>query len=650
VAQDIDQLAANAIRALTMDAVQRAKSGHPGGPMGMADMAVVLFGKFLRVDPKNPTWENRDRFVLSAGHASMLLYSALHLSGFPISMEDIRNFRQFGSPTAGHPELDVELGIETTTGPLGQGLATGIGMAIAETKLNDIFGSDLVDHRTYGIVSDGDIMEGVSMEAASLAGHLELGKLIYLYDDNDITLDGPKHWSYSEDTLQRFAAAGWHTLQIDGHDRAAVAEAITAGIAEEARPTLISCKTHIAYGSPNKQDSSAAHGSPLGDDEITLVREALGWEHKPFHVPAEVYDFFTEAFSRRRQLASEWQRNFEMRMAGDEELRAAWNAHFHSKPITVPVPEYDQGASVATRAISGDVINTIAPERPELIGGSADLTPTNNSYIESSTNFSAQDRGARNFRFGVREHGMGAVVNGINLHGGLRCYGATFLTFSDYMRGAIRLGALMGVPSIWILTHDSILLGEDGPTHQSIEQLAALRAMPNLWVIRPGNAAETAGAWEVALNRLEGPTALVFSRQGVAVGDMEPVPVAKGAYVAKEGSDAVLVATGSELQTALGAAEILSGEGTSLRVVSMPCREAFEAQDAAYRTEVLGEGLPIASLEAAVTFGWTDVIGSDGLAIGIDHYGASAPAAVLAEEFGFTPAKVAAKLVSWLAQ
>jgi transketolase len=616
----------------------------------MADMAVVLFSKFLRVDPKNPTWENRDRFVLSAGHASMLLYSILHLSGFPISMEDIKNFRQFGSPTAGHPEIDVELGIETTTGPLGQGLATGIGMAVAEAKLNDIFGPELVDHRTYGIVSDGDIMEGVSMEAASLAGHLELGKLTYLYDDNDITLDGPKHWSYSEDTLKRFEAFGWHTLQVDGHDRTAVAEAITAAIEEETRPTLISCKTHIAYGSPNKQDSSAAHGSPLGEDEVALVREALGWEYEPFQVPAEVYDFFTEAFASRRQLASEWQRNFEMRMAGDEELRAAWNAHYDSKPISVPVPVYDMGASVATRAISGDVINSIAPDRPELIGGSADLTPTNNSYIESSTNFSAQDRAARNFRFGVREHGMGGIVNGINLHGGLRCYGATFLTFSDYMRGAIRLGALMGVPSIWILTHDSILLGEDGPTHQSIEQLAALRAMPNLWVMRPGNAAETAGAWEVALNRLEGPTALVFSRQGVAVGDMEPVPVAKGAYVARDGSDVVLVATGSELQTALSAAEILDDEGTSVRVVSMPCREAFEAQGAAYRAEILGEGLPIASLEAAVTFGWTDIIGSDGLAIGIDHYGASAPAAVLAEEFGFTPEKVAARISSWLAQ
>ncbi|MDJ0663261.1 MAG: transketolase [Acidimicrobiia bacterium] len=650
MAKDIEQLAANAIRALSMDAVQKAKSGHPGGPMGMADMAVVLFSKFLRVDPKNPTWENRDRFVLSAGHASMLLYSILHLSGFPISIEDIKNFRQFGSPTAGHPELDVELGIETTTGPLGQGLATGIGMAIAETKLNDIFGSELVDHRTYAIVSDGDIMEGVAMEAASLAGHLELGKLIYLYDDNDITLDGPKHWSYSEDTLKRFRAAGWHTLQIDGHDRDAVTEAITAGIAEEARPTLISCKTHIAYGSPNKQDSSAAHGSPLGDDEIRLVREVLGWDYEPFHVPAEVYDFFTDSFADRRKLASDWQRNFELRMAGDEELKATWDAHFDSKPIEVPVPAYDAGASVATRAMSGDVINAIAPDRPELIGGSADLTPTNNSYIESSTNFSADDRAARNFRFGVREHGMGAIVNGINLHGGLRCYGATFLTFSDYMRGAIRLGALIGVPSIWILTHDSILLGEDGPTHQSVEQLAALRAMPNLWVVRPGNAAETAGAWEVALNRLEGPTALVFSRQGVQVGGDDPVPVAKGGYVVKDGSDVVLVATGSELQTALAAAEILNGAGTSVRVVSMPCREAFEAQDAAYRAEVLGEGLPIASVEAGVTFGWTDVIGSDGLAIGIDHYGASAPAAVLAEEFGFTPEKVAARLGSWLAK
>ncbi len=648
MAQDIEQLAANAIRTLSMDAIQKANSGHPGAPMGMADMAVVLWSKFLRVDPKNPTWENRDRFVLSAGHASMLLYSILHLSGFPISIEDIKQFRQWGSPTPGHPELEVPLGIEMTTGPLGQGFATGVGVAIAETKLNDLFGSGLVDHRTYGFVSDGDIMEGVAIEATSLAGHLGLGKLIYLYDDNEITLSGPKAWSYSEDTIKRFDASGWQTLTVDGHDRLAIEQAISAGIAEETRPTLVACKTHIAYGSPNKQDTASAHGSPLGDDEIALVKEALGWEHEPFHVPSEVYAFFTNALDDRRQEASEWQRNHEMKLAGDRDLAAAWHRHFDTGPISIAVPEYDAGSKVATRAISGTIINAIADERPDLIGGSADLAPSNNTLIKSSTDYSAENRSGRNLRFGIREHAMGSIVNGINLHGGMRGYGATFLTFADYMRGAIRLGALMGVPSVWVFTHDSIFLGEDGPTHQSIEHIASLRAIPNLWVVRPAAAAEVAGGWELALNRLEGPTALVLSRQGLPTGDTTPIPMDKGAYVVRDGSDAVVVATGSEVETALAAAEILEGQGKSLRVVSMPCREAFMAQGDDYKTSVLGEGLPIASVEAGTTFGWGDIVGNDGLAIGIDRFGASAPASVLAEEFGFTAEKVALKLAGWL--
>ncbi len=648
MAQDIEQLAANAIRTLSMDAIQKANSGHPGAPMGMADMAVVLWSKFLRVDPKNPTWENRDRFVLSAGHASMLLYSILHLSGFPISIEDIKQFRQWGSPTPGHPELEVPLGIEMTTGPLGQGFATGVGVAIAETKLNDLFGSGLVDHRTYGFVSDGDIMEGVAIEATSLAGHLGLGKLIYLYDDNEITLSGPKAWSYSEDTIKRFDASGWQTLTVDGHDRLAIEQAISAGIAEETRPTLVACKTHIAYGSPNKQDTASAHGSPLGDDEIALVKEALGWEHEPFHVPSEVYAFFTNALDDRRQEASEWQRNHEMKLAGDRDLAAAWHRHFDTGPISIAVPEYDAGSKVATRAISGTIINAIADERPDLIGGSADLAPSNNTLIKSSTDYSAENRSGRNLRFGIREHAMGSIVNGINLHGGMRGYGATFLTFADYMRGAIRLGALMGVPSVWVFTHDSIFLGEDGPTHQSIEHIASLRAIPNLWVVRPATAAEVAGGWELALNRLEGPTALVLSRQGLPTGDTTPIPMDKGAYVVRDGSDAVVVATGSEVETALAAAEILEGQGKSLRVVSMPCREAFMAQGDDYKTSVLGEGLPIASVEAGTTFGWGDIVGNDGLAIGIDRFGASAPASVLAEEFGFTAEKVALKLAGWL--
>jgi transketolase len=645
---NIEQLAANTIRALSMDAVQKANSGHPGAPMGMADMAVVLWSKFLRVDPKDPAWENRDRFILSAGHASMLLYSILHLTGFPISIEDIKAFRQWGSPTPGHPELDVPLGIETTTGPLGQGFATGVGMAVAESMLNERFGSELIDHRTYGFVSDGDIMEGIASEAASLAGHLGLGKLIYLYDDNGITLVGPKAWSYSDDTTKRFESYGWQTLEVDGHDQPAVAEAIETAIADESRPTLISCKTHIAYGSPNKQDSAAAHGSPLGEDEVAAAKKALGWEYEPFHVPAEVYKFFADALDDRRQEASEWQRALEMRLAADEDIATAWQQHFHPDPISIPVPEYDEDAKAATRAVSGAVINAIADQRPDLVGGSADLASSNNTLIKSSPDFTATDRGGRNIRFGVREHTMGAIVNGINLHGGMRAFGGTFLTFSDYMRGAMRLGAVMGAPSIWVFTHDSIFLGEDGPTHQSIEHVTALRAIPDMWVVRPGNAAEVAGAWELALNRREGPTALSLSRQGLPVGGSDPVPVDKGAYVVRNGDDAVLVATGSELATALGAAEILDGEGKSIRVVSMPCREAFDTQDDAYKTSVLGGGLPLASLEAGVTFGWGDIIGKDGLALGIDRFGASAPGPVLAEKFGFTPQQVADKLRAFL--
>jgi transketolase len=645
---NIEQLAANTIRALSIDAVQKANSGHPGAPMGMADMAVVLWSKFLRVDPKNPTWENRDRFVLSNGHASMLLYSILHLTGFPISIEDIENFRQWGSPTPGHPERDPSLGIETTTGPLGQGFATGVGMAIAEAKLNDRFGSDLVDHRTFGFVSDGDIMEGIASEAASLAGHLGLGKLIYLYDDNDITLVGPKSWSYNEDTAGRFDAYGWQTLDVDGHDQPALAEAIEAALADEDRPSLISCKTHIGFGSPHKQDSASAHGSPLGQEEVALTKERLGWEYEPFHVPADVYEFFTGALDDRRQEASEWERNLEMKLAADEDLARAWHQHFDATPVSIPVPEYDEGAKVATRAISGAVINAIADDRPDLVGGSADLASSNNTLIKSSSDFTADDRTGRNIRFGVREHAMGAIVNGINIHGGMRAFGGTFLTFSDYMRGAVRLGALMGAPSIWVFTHDSIFLGEDGPTHQSVEHVAALRAIPNLWVMRPANAAEVAGAWEVALNRVDGPTAFSLSRQGLPVGGTDPAPVEKGAYVVRDGSDVVLVATGSEVATALDAADILAGDGTSARVVSMPCREAFDSQDDAYKSSVLGDGIPRVSVEAGITFGWGDIIGSDGLAIGLDRFGASAPASVLAEKFGFTPEQVAARVGDWL--
>jgi len=650
VTKSIEQLAADTIRALSMDAVQRANSGHPGMPMGMADLAVVLWSQFLTVDPDDPTWIDRDRFVLSNGHGSMLLYSALHLAGFPLTMDDIRNFRQWGSPTAGHPEIEPDLGIEMTTGPLGQGFATGVGMALAETHLRDKFGASLVDHHTYGFVSDGDLMEGVASETASLAGHLALGKLVYLYDDNAISLVGPTSLAFTENVPHRFDAYGWHTLTVDGHDQPAIAEAIAAAVAVEDRPSLISCKTHIGYGSPNKQDSAGAHGSPLGPDELALTREALGWDLEPFEVPSEVYEFFSAAMDRGRQAHAAWAGRFAVEVSADADSQAAWTAQFEPGPIVVPVPEYEAGKSVATRQISGAVIQELAAMRPDLMGGSADLASSNNTLIGDSTDFSASDRGGRNIRFGVREFGMGAIVNGMTIHGGLRGYGATFLQFADYMRGAVRLGALMGTSSVWVWTHDSIFLGEDGPTHQPVEHVAALRAIPNLRVVRPATPAEVAGAWELAMNRTEGPTALILTRQGLPVpADESRAEVARGAYIIRDGDGAVVVATGSEVHTALAAADLLAAEGVSLRVVSMPCVGAFLEQGASYRTEILGEGLPVASVEAGVTFGWSVITGAAGLNIGIDRFGASAPADVLAEQYGLTPDAVAGQIRQWLA-
>jgi transketolase len=649
VSKSIEQLAADTIRVLSMDAVQRANSGHPGMPMGMADLAVVLWSQFLTVDPDDPTWVDRDRFVLSNGHGSMLLYSALHLAGFPLTMDDIRNFRQWGSPTAGHPEIEPELGIEMTTGPLGQGFATGVGMALAETHLRAKFGAGLINHHTYGFVSDGDLMEGVASETASLAGHLALGRLIYLYDDNDISLVGPTSLAFSEDVPQRFDAYGWHTQTIDGHDQSAISEAIAAAVAEADRPSLISCKTHIGFGSPNKQDSAGAHGSPLGAEEIELTRQALGWDLEPFEVPSEVYDFFNRAMDRGRRARAEWIGRFEAEVANDAAAQAAWVDHFEPGPVAVSVPVYEPGTKVATRQISGAVIQELAAMRPDMIGGSADLASSTNTLIADSTDFSASDRTGRNIRFGVREFGMGAMVNGLTIHGGLRGYGATFLQFSDYMRGAVRLGALMGTPAVWVWTHDSIFLGEDGPTHQPVEHIAALRAIPNLRVVRPATPAEVAGAWELAMNRTDGPTALILTRQGLPVpADESRVDVGRGAYVIRDGDAAVVVATGSEVHTTLAAADLLAAEGVSLRVVSMPCVGAFLEQSAAYRAETLGDGLPVASVEAGVTFGWSAITGTDGLNVGVDRFGASAPAGVLAEQYGLTPGAVAESIRRWL--
>jgi transketolase len=643
---DVEQLAANTIRALAMDAVEAANSGHPGMPMGMADIGVVLWTRHLVVDPSDPEWPDRDRFVLSNGHGSMLLYALLHLSGFPLTMDDLRAFRQFGAPTAGHPEREPHLGIETTTGPLGQGFGTAIGMAIAEAHLRAVHGPDLVDHRTYAFVSDGDLMEGISSEAASLAGHLGLGKIVFLYDDNSITIDGPTALAFSDDVGARLSALGWHTLTVDGHDREAVDEAIIEA-KDDPRPSLISCKTHIAYGAPTKQDTAEAHGSPLGAEEVAATKEAMGWPvDSEFEAPDEVYAFFAAAMERGVDAHRAWQRRFDD-LDGDRAAR--WAAYFEPVPVEAPDPGYEVGEEVATRSASGRVLNAIAGAVPGLIGGSADLTPSNNTLVEGSVEFQ-DDPAGRYIRFGVREHAMGAAINGMAIHGGLRPYGGTFLIFNDYMRPATRIAALMGAPSIFVYTHDSIFLGEDGPTHQPIEHLASLRAMPNMWVIRPADAGETAEAWRMALERRSGPTCLVLTRQALPVLDRSAVAgmVSRGGYVIRQGSDAVLVATGSEVWVALEAAEKLDDVGVSLRVVSLPCWEAFFEQDPGYRAEVLGDGLPIASLEASATFGWERIVGAGGLTLGIDHFGASAPWSRIAEEWGFTPDAVTSSIVAWL--
>ena len=646
---DIEQRSVDALRILAVDAVQRAESGHAGMPMGMADLAAVLWAEVILLDPDDPSWPDRDRFVLSNGHGSMLLYSLLHLSGFGLEMEELENFRQFGSRTAGHPEYEPDIGIEMTTGPLGQGFATAVGMAVAEAHLNAELGTELVDHRTYAFVSDGDLMEGVASEAASLAGHLNLSKLTYIYDDNQITIDGPTDLAFSEDVAARFGAYGWHTVDVDGHDRPAIRQAI-ASANESSRPSLVIARTHIGYGSPNKQDTAAAHSNPLGVDEVKLVREAYGWDLPPFVIPEEVYAWFESGMERGRSAHRAWEARRAAAFVADAELEKRWAAFHEPANLMLDIPVFE--GSVATRSVSGAVIQDIAAALPGLVGGSGDLTPSNNTLIEGSPNFSAKHPEGRNLRFGVREHAMGAVVNGINLHGGLRAYGGTFLIFSDYMRGAVRLSALMGAPSIWIWTHDSVFLGEDGPTHQPIEHLASLRAIPNLWVMRPADATEVTVAWETAINRTDGPTAIVLTRQGLPTPTAPPerADVRRGAYIRHDGTDLVIVATGSEVPLAERAAQVLQASGISARIVSMPSWEAFAAQDDSYRAVVLPPSLPVVTLEAGTTFGWGAVSGSGGLRIGIDHFGASAPYGVIAAEWGFTPEAVAQRIEDWLSE
>lgn len=637
-----EQLAVAVVKGLAMDAVQRANSGHPGMPMGMADIAVTLWTRFIKVDPDAPTWPDRDRFVLSNGHGSMLLYAMLHLSGFPLSMDDLKNFRQWGYPTAGHPERDPELGIETTTGPLGQGFANGVGMALAEEHLRARLGADQVDHHTYGFVSDGDLMEGVAAEAASLAGHLGLGRLIYFYDDNRISIDGGTDITFSEDVGARFRALGWHTEAVDGHDREAIAEATRQALDNPERPSLVICRTHIGHGSPNKADTPGAHGAPLGVEEVRLAKENIGLPpDEDFWAPPEVYRFMSEGMERGRSARREWE---------SRERSGEWHTLHTHTPVGLEAPDLQSGTAVATRVVSARLFGQIGEKVPGLIGGGADLVESTKTALPGDSGFSRANRLGRNIHFGVREHGMGGIVNGMALHGGVRPYGSTFFVFTDYMRPSIRLSALMELPCIWVMTHDSVLLGEDGPTHQPVEHLASLRAMPGLWVVRPADITEAVQAWELALNRTAGPTLLVLSRQGIPVLDPSQTDgqVCKGGYVLRPGEDVVMVATGSEVSVALGASDLLEEQGISARVVSLPCWEAFEEQGPDYRRQVLGDGLPRVSVEAGSTFGWERLVGSDGLAIGIDRFGASAPHTVLADKFGFTPRSVAERVLAHL--
>jgi transketolase len=655
---DLDQLCVNTIRALAMDGVQKANSGHPGMPMGMADAAFVLWTRYLKHNPANPEWPDRDRFVLSAGHGSMLLYSLLHLTGYALSLEDLKNFRQWGSPTPGHPENHAAPGVETTTGPLGQGFANGVGMALAERILAAYFnrpGFPIVDHYTYAIVSDGDLMEGISHEAASLAGHLGLGKLIYLYDDNGISIEGSTNLAFTENVRVRFEAYNWHTVEIDGHDRAAVAAAIEEARAETERPSLILAHTHIGYGSPHKQDTASAHGEPLGEEEVRLTKEAMGWPpDAQFLIPDEALAVFRRALDRGAAREAGWQALFDRYAEAYPDLAAAWEQVMAGQlpdgwEEALPTFTPDDGP-MATRVASGKVLNAIADFIPTLIGGSADLHPSNKTYLTKYADLEPGQFNGRNIHFGVREHAMAGILNGMALHGGLFPYGGTFLVFSDYMRPSIRLAAMMRLPIIYVFTHDSIGLGEDGPTHQPVEQLPSLRAIPNLTVIRPADANETVEAWRVALTQRDGPKALLLTRQKLPVLDRAKLApaggLARGAYVLSDvtNPDVILIASGSEVEVALGAQTLLAEAGVAARVVSMASWELFEAQPQEYRDAVLPPAVQVrVAIEAAEGLGWCRYVGDRGAVVSIERFGASAPYKIIYEKFGLTPENVAAR-------
>jgi len=663
---DVDRIAVNTIRFLAVDMVERANSGHPGAPMGLAPLGYTLFTRHLRHSPTNPAWPNRDRFVLSCGHASALIYALLHLSGYDLSLDEIKNFRQYGSKTPGHPEYGLTPGVETTTGPLGQGLSNAVGMAIAREKLAAEFNQDglsLFDYRTWVFVSDGDLMEGLASEACSLAGHLKLGSLKVFWDDNRISIDGSTDLSFSEDVGKRFEAYGWNVLRVeDGNDLPALDEAAAKAAQETERPTLVVVRTHIAYGSPNKQDSSSAHGSPLGTTEVELTKKALGWPLDPaFHIPEEAGEAFAKTVARGKRLEAEWkalrdshrERHAEQASELDRRLESrlpeGWE---NSVPAFSP-----KDGPIATRNASGVVLNALAAVFPEFITGSADLTGSVNTYLAGDGDFSASDRLARNFRFGVREHAMGAILNGLTLSKTFIPYAGTFLVFSDYMRASVRLAALMEIGSIFVFTHDSIFLGEDGPTHQPEGHLVSLRAIPHLTVLRPADANEVAAAWAVAIKSRHRPTAIILTRQKLPIfeqtAELARDGLARGGYVLSEApggsAQGILIATGSEVATAIEAQALLLEQGIETRVVSLPSWDLFEAQSPEYRERVLPSSLTArVSVEAGRSLGWHRWVGDRGAIVAVDRFGASAPYTDLREPFGFTAENVAARMKSVL--
>ncbi|MDL2275273.1 transketolase [Desulfosarcina sp. OttesenSCG-928-G10] len=651
----LDELCINTLRTLSMDAVQKANSGHPGAPMGLAAAGYTLWTKILKHNPTNPDWPDRDRFVLSGGHASILLYGLLYLTGYDLGLEDLQNFRQWGSKTPGHPEYGHTPGVETTTGPLGQGIANAVGMAMAECHLAACFnqpGHTIIDHHTYVMCGDGDLMEGVSAEAASLAGHLGLGKLICLYDDNGISIEGPTSITFTEDVKRRFEAYHWQVITVsDGSNPDQIEKALLEAKADTARPSLIMLKTHIAHGSPNKQDTADAHGSPLGDAEIELTKVALGWNEKtPFTIPEAALSVFRQSVKNGKKAEADWKLAYQQYAKAFPDKANAWvNAitRFMPKDWDKALPQFTPAQGpLATRAASGKTLNAAAGIFPSLMGGSADLAPSNNTFMNGSAEFQKGNHEGRNIRFGVREFAMGAILSGLFLHGGIRPYGGTFLVFSDYIRPAIRVAALMKLPVIYVFTHDSVAVGEDGPTHQPVEHLAALRAIPNLTVIRPADATETVQAWKMALSCNDRPVALILSRQNLPILDAAKTAdgVEQGGYILSdcEGTPKlILIATGAEVHLALKAQTLLAADGIAVRVVSMPSWEIFESQSQGFRDRILPPSVKHRiAVEAGISMGWERYVGDAGKVIGIDRFGASAPGGTVLKNFGFTPEKI----------